>query len=108
MATVEQRLGLIETTQVQANEKLDGIAEALKSIAVQNEQIKNLQSNLSVLWEKCDKAAEKMGEVEKHVAACPQEEIKKSINTQQTWLLRIGISLFILAVGTILHGVTHG
>lgn len=85
---VEARLDKIET-------KLDGIAETLKVVAVQHEQIGNLQVQMSSLWEKYDALVGPKGtipEISNFQASCPRKQIKFM------WYLIVPISLALLGV----------
>lgn len=89
MADVEARLDKIEA-------KLDSIAETLKVVAVQHEQITNLQSQVSSLWEKYDAITGPKGilpSVCNFQASCPRGQIKF------LWVIVIPMGISLLAMG---------
>ena len=77
----EKRLDKIE-------QKLDAIVEAINTIAVQDERLKQLEKHVTTLWGKWDDF------VVPHIAQCPKEQVK--------WLWWIvcpmGLSLLAIAV----------
>jgi len=89
MTDVETRLDKIES-------KLDSIAETLKVVAVQHEQIANLQGQVSALWTKYDSICGPEGTisvVRNHQASCPRAQMK------YLWAIVVPMALALLGVG---------
>ena len=69
-------------------DRLAKIEQVISVIAVQNEKILNLQSQVSSLWNKYDDAFGPDGvvnQVKNFQASCPRESIKDALNRQ--WVI---------------------
>ena len=58
--------------------KLDRIEQAVAEIAVQDEKIINLQSQIAALWKKNDARVDEISAMKTFHAACPAQAIKDS------------------------------
>jgi len=74
----EKRLDKIE-------QKLDAIVEAINTIAVQDERLKQLEKHVTTLWGKWDDF------MVPHIAQCPKEQVK--------WLWFIVVPMGIALLG---------
>ena len=88
-------------------QKIDKITEVVTKLAVQSEQITTLQTSAALLFEKCDKFESRTGDVEKFQAACPKEDLKTDMATQRIWLWGVTLSLLLITIGALMHGVAH-
>ena len=76
-------------------EKLDSIQNTLQKIAVQDEQIRQIQSEQQALWKKFDAIAGTNGvvsHIQQHQASCPRKQI------QVMWYVVIPMGLTQLAM----------
>jgi hypothetical protein len=79
---------ILEKLDDQAD-RLHKIERAISVIAVQDERILNMQSQLNSLWKKYDSAFSPEGMVSKikqHQASCPRETIDKTLKRQDTMI----------------------
>jgi len=63
----------------QINRKLDDIQKTLQKLAVQDEQIQQLQRDQGVLWSKVNELISPKGvlaSVQNHQAGCPRHQLK--------------------------------
>ena len=101
MPDTDQRLTKIEN-------KLDDIASTISKIAVQNERIKHLESQVNAVWRKYDDFCKPGGELDKmqkHQASCPRTQIR------WIWITLIPLGISWLAAAYALlqmgHNLTH-
>ena len=100
LAALAQELkGVAETQKIQG-EDIKDLTKAFSNMAVQNEQLRSTQAQVTALWEKFDKACGPDGIVSKirdHQAHCPKDDLdafKKDVTTQYK---RVWSTLAILA-----------
>ena len=86
--------------------KLETMADAFSKMAVQNEQIVNLQSQTSALWKKMDGMTGNNGsitQIRDHQAKCPKAEMHRTFR----WMWgAIGTHtvIFTLIIGALIKG----
>jgi len=76
-------------------EKLDSIQQTLQKIAVQDEQIRQIQAEQQALWKKFDAISGANGvvsQIQQHQASCPRKQI------QVMWYVVIPMGLTQLAM----------
>lgn len=87
--------------------RLSSIEKAINTIAIQDEKILNISSNVNALWKKYDAAFSPEGVIAKikdHQAGCPKDDVKYLKNKFFGMLIAIvlayvsgGIGIFFLA-----------
>jgi hypothetical protein len=95
--TEDHRLNSIEKKLDGHGETLCGIKDALGKLAVQSEQISNMQSQISSLWGKHDKLVDPqdgvLPKIQQFQASCPRESMKKTI-----YCISIPVGIVLLAL----------
>ena len=84
-------------------EKLDSIQQTLQKIAVQDEQIRQIQAEQQALWKKFDSIAGANGvvsQIQQYQASCPRRQI------QVMWYVVIPMGLTQLAMAVKIMGWT--
>jgi uncharacterized membrane protein len=77
----------LEKMEKKVEERMDRIEAAIGLIAVQEERITNITTQVNTLWSKYDSAFGPEGvisEVKHWQASCPRDNIKDAINVQWT------------------------
>jgi hypothetical protein len=103
---VLQEMRHIRDTLNNHGAKLETLAEAFTKMAVQNEQIVNLQVQTNALWKKMDELTGTGGavtQIRDHQAHCPKEEMHRTFK----WMWgAIGTHtiIFILIIGALIKG----
>lgn len=101
---IDSRLGKIDT-------QLEEIKATMSKIAIQAEQIANLQRQLDTLWKKQDKMAEDIILVKNWQAGCPRVEIDKiesKIDSRMSIIWTALIPLYISIFAMIYHLIKGG
>ena len=78
--------------------QLSNIEATIGKIAVQDEKILNIQTQITALWKKYDDAFKPDGpifKIEKHQANCPEKRVEKLEN--RSWGIIISILLIVLS-----------
>ena len=84
----------IEAKIDKLDQRLEKIEVTIQTIAVQNERITNLQSQMNALWRKCDEQTKTNLEFEKHKASCPRVQIARI-----WWAIGIMITAELTVIG---------
>jgi len=93
--TDDQAMNQIHRTLDEHGQKLSDIQSTLQKIAVQDEQIRQIQSEQQALWRKFDSIAGANGvvsQIQQHQASCPRRQI------QVMWYVVIPMGLTQLAM----------
>jgi len=98
MTDIEQIISELKDIKVSQREQQTDIKELSKAfgkLAVQNEQITNLQIQQAGLWERLDK-------VKDYQAGCPREQIKnmqdqQTVTLNRQWKVILGLTTAVIA-----------
>lgn len=99
MTDIEQiisELRGIKEAQTEQRDDIKELSKAFGKLAVQNEQIGNLQNQQAVIWDRMDKLRD-------YQAGCPREQIAK-LDKQQTKTLANQWTAIKLLAGAMLTG----
>jgi archaellum component FlaC len=101
---IDSRLGKID-------DQLEEIKSTISKIAIQAEQIANLQRQLDTLWKKQDKLAEDMILLKNWQAGCPRVEIEKiesKVDGRMSIMWTALIPLYVSIFAMIYHLIKGG
>lgn len=92
----EDELQALQKRMDKLSNQLDDVRDTLNKIAVQDEQIRQLQSETRALWAKFDRITNPDGsieEIKKFQASCPRDHIKAM------WWIVIPMGVAIMGIG---------
>lgn len=91
------KLDSLHRQQQEQGKKLDTIQTTLQQIAVQDEQIRNIQAEQRTMWAKMDSLFDPntgaLTKVQSHQASCPREQVKF------LWIVTIPMGLTLIGLG---------
>lgn len=75
--------------------KIDDIAKAVATIAVQNQRLITLERETGLLFTKMDDVKAKLGKVENFQASCPRHSYRGQINTLWVFVSAIIVAIIV-------------